>query len=279
MADGTDNISINELLLEIKKNRIEIKNAIEATETRLLLKIEDLRNKNVELERENHNLKKEIELIKRNEKKNAIIIFGLENKKEHLEIEKVCDILQSLVDIKIIPSEINNFYTLGKTESSPLKIDFVSYWKKSLILRNCYKLKNKNISISSDYTPLQREEIKILKKHHALAKLDNQEGCYIKRNTLIVNGITYTIEDLLQKEEITERRKVNSAPQTPTTEVGSEKKQQDPNPVDSTNQNKEKQEPPKKGTITTTPISSFRTSKPLTRLQDNKIRKHSSSNK
>lgn len=277
MANGTNstnNISFDDLLLEIKKNRTEIKNAIEASETRLLLTIEDLRNKNVELERENNNLKKEIELIRRNEKKNSIIIFGLENKKEDLEIERVCNSLQTLVDIKIDPSEINNFYTLGRTESSPLKIDFVSYWKKSLILRNCYKLKGKKISISPDYTPLQREEIKILKKHLALAKLDNQEGCYIKNNKLIVNNITYTVEELIQKEEFTEKRKANSAPQTPTIETLPDKTVQEPNPRD-----KEKQEPRCEGAIITTPNSSYRISKPLTRLQDNKIRKNSAPKK
>lgn len=97
-------------------------------------------------------------------------------------------------------------------------MEFVSNSKKRTVLQNCNKLKGKNISISQDLTPLQRRQQKILRKHLILAR---QEGkytdCFIRGNKLIVDGTTFEVEDLEEKENLENKLsgKPASAPDTP----------------------------------------------------------------
>lgn len=64
------------------------------------------------------------------------------------------------------------------------------------------------------------EDQKILRKHLKLAKVDNQENCYIEGGNLHVNGLTYTAKDLLEVAAKIEGDKfgngVNSTPPTLT---------------------------------------------------------------
>lgn len=86
------------------------------------------------------------------------------------------------------------------------------------ILKNCNKFKGKNIRIVHKQTPKPRYESSILRKHLNLAKHDQQNNCYIKRNKLYVNENIYSVENLLGVEELANNlnKKPNSAPSTPT---------------------------------------------------------------
>ncbi|KAG5879323.1 hypothetical protein JTB14_005055 [Gonioctena quinquepunctata] len=141
-----------------------------------------------ELEQENQSLKEEVENLKQESKKNCIIIFGLDNKRDTLTLENICQQLGVLLKVQVTPRDIYNFYTLRKDPQSPLKIDFVTYWMKTSILKNCKNLKGNNITIIADQTHQQREASKISRRHLTLAKLDTANDCYIKNYKLFVNG-------------------------------------------------------------------------------------------
>ncbi|KAG5882229.1 hypothetical protein JTB14_037330 [Gonioctena quinquepunctata] len=131
--------------------------------------------------------------------------------------EYICHELGTLVNVTINECDLNNTYSLGKKEGAPIKVEFVSYLRKSAVLKNAKRLKGTHISIAHDLTLIQREENRILRKHMSLAKANNHMNCYIKRNKLFVDGKAYSPQDL-EGTESTEINitKSNSEPATPT---------------------------------------------------------------
>lgn len=209
--------TIGMIIEEIRETKRELKSVIEAVEVRLILKIEEIKNRLTKLEIVNQQLEEKAERLERKNKENNIIIFGLKHTGQNITTDFITGEIKRLVGVEVQHSDLNNFYTLGKKESCPVKIEFVSFLKKSSILANAKKLKGTNISISNDMTIKQREDYKILKKHLYLAREDKNTNCYIKNNKLHVNGIIYSVEDLEQSENVKEiEEKSNSAPGTPS---------------------------------------------------------------
>lgn len=204
---------IKQLQEEIVRNRKEIKSAIEASETRLLLKIEELKQKVSSLEIENKILKNKTEILDRNSRKNNIIIFGLKDS-EGNTANKISKKIGELLGVDVKETDINNFYRLDKSAKPPIKVEFLSYLKKTEILKKCKKLKDTGIAISNDLTIEQRSEQKILRSFLKRTRQDPTDQSFIKGNKLYINNRAYTVEDL-QEIEYSEKRNVNSAPATP----------------------------------------------------------------
>lgn len=163
-------------------------------------------------------MKTELEYVNRNNKKNGIVIYGIKTNNE-VSAGFICEKIRSLLQVEVSPSEINDFYVLGKGEANPIKVQLVQFWKKREILKNAHKLKETNVYISHDLTKLQIEESKILRNHLKLAKIDNQANCYIRKHELFVNGREYTVDDLknIETQSTEDNKLVNSAPETPNT--------------------------------------------------------------
>lgn len=197
---------------EVIKNRREIKSAIEASEARLLMKVEEQKQKANQLEKENIFLKNKVEILERNLKKNNIIIFGLEN--QDTSSLAITEKLSTLLGVVVRESDLNNSYPVGKTEKPPVKVEFISYLKKLDILKQCRKLKGTGITISHDLTLEQRREHKILKHYLNKSRENPTHRSFIKGNKLYVNDTVYTVNEL---EEInnSEEQKASSAPATP----------------------------------------------------------------
>lgn len=211
----TDKELQEKILEEIIKVKNEIRHIIEATETKLLLKIEDLKNTVKTLKDENTAIKGEIEQIQQNQRKNNVIIFGLITENPIIP-ENICEKLNQILELNLKVTDLNDIYKLGKKEGDPIKVEFLSSLNKKRVLQNGYKLKGTNIFITQDRTPLQRERNKILRKHLVAAKEDYpHKDSYIKNEKLYVNGEVYTVEDLLALESIEGKRRNNSAPPTP----------------------------------------------------------------
>lgn len=206
-------VTINQLFEEIVRNRNELKNSIESSEIRVLLKIETLSNKVNILEKENQELRDKIELLERNSKKNNLVIFGLNRNTSDITTQLVCAEVKRLLDIDLFESDLNNVYPLGQTENSPIKIELISQTKKQNILKNCHKLKGLNIFISNDLTAIQRTENNILRKHLQEARKNTENRCFIKGNKLIVNNTAYTAKDLETSENFSDKK----ATDTPST--------------------------------------------------------------
>lgn len=90
-----------------------------------------------------------MELSKRSQNKNNIILFGLKKKNDEI---LVCKELTRLLDIRLEESDINDFFPLGRTENCPIKVELISYLKKRLIFKNTKKLKGTGVSITNDLT-------------------------------------------------------------------------------------------------------------------------------
>lgn len=211
-------VNIQSVYEEVLKNRAEIRNFIEAVEARLLIKLEEVHRRVTNLETENTYLKKQIEFLDRENRKNNIAIFGLKHPNDTLVNETfVCKELNRLLGVQLKEADIANVLPLGKREKCPLRIKLVNYQKKNIIFKNCSKLKGTKLSISNDLTIEQQKEHKILRKHLVLAKLDGHENAKIKGNNLIVDETSYSIEDLKKIEAADDDKKVNrnSAPPTP----------------------------------------------------------------
>lgn len=210
---STDEITNKQLYEEIVKNKTELRQVIEASETRVLLKLESLNNKIKKLEKENQQFKNKIEYLERENRKNNLVIFGLHKNNKEVSVAFICEKIKDLLGVHLLPSDINNLYTLGSAENSPVKLELISYLKKTEIFQNCKKLKGTKIYFSNDLTENQRNEYKILREHLKQAKANTKDRCYIKGNKLFVNNIVYTAEDLHHEEEPIPKNR--SAPLTP----------------------------------------------------------------
>lgn len=212
MTDGEVEVTLRRLLEEIQDTRRELKNSISASEARLLLEVQALRNKNGLLERENKDLKERLEKTERWCNKNNIVIFGLKIG-SNITAEFLCREIYRLLGVRVELSEISDLYTLGNQEGSPVKVEFVSHRCKKLIFEHVKKLKGTEISITNDLTIQQRQENKRLLPFLIKARAGTSEKSYIRNNRLVVGRRVYTLEEL---ENCEEDVKTNSAPNTPT---------------------------------------------------------------
>lgn len=209
----------NKLLNEIVNNRTELRNVIEASEARVLLKIESLKEKIRYLEKENKGLKNKVEKLERKSKENGIVIFGMNPRgEEGISLELVFEEIYRLLGVTISKSDVNNFIWIRNARNNPIKLDLVSNLKKQEIFRNCKKLKGTRISIAHDLTFEQREDNKLLRYHLKNARENAGITSYIRGNKLFVDGTAYTAESLREeKEEETVENQNHSAPATPNT--------------------------------------------------------------
>lgn len=217
MFDSNQELSINKIYEEIINTKIEIKNAIEASEARILMKIESLKSRVNKLEKENIAIKNKVELLERSGKKNNFIIFGLKKPAE-VNINFICLEVNRLLNINLTESDFSDVFCLGNSENAPIKVELVSFQKKKLVFQNCRRLKGSKISISHDLTKSQREENQALRRHLVNTRQNTSDKCYIKGNKLSINNIFYTLEELENLEYSQAnciKQHPNSAPPTP----------------------------------------------------------------
>lgn len=209
-------ISNEDIIAEIKRNSQELKSLIEAVEVRLSLKVEDINRKITKLEIENEKLTTSVEFLDRKLRERNIIIFGLKSNSEQITTEFVKNNIKKLVNVDIADSDLNNFYTLGKANNPPIKIELTTLLKKKEILKNAKNLSGSVISIANDLTIIQRHQNKILRKHLNLARGNKEQNCFIRGNKLHVNGKSYLPEELENQEDKENFiQKPRSAPGTP----------------------------------------------------------------
>ncbi|KAK9873699.1 hypothetical protein WA026_023860 [Henosepilachna vigintioctopunctata] len=138
-GDNSEN-TLQKILNEVIASKNELKTYIAASEAKLMSEIQSLKSK-----------------IKLEQKKN-IIIFGLE---KPLEVSPafICEEIRRLLQVELKESDISDLYQLGKKNNSPIKVEFISYFKKKEVILNARKLKGSQISIANDLTPQQREQL------------------------------------------------------------------------------------------------------------------------
>lgn len=201
-----------ELRKEIKFENEEIKKEIRQENRKILEKLEKQNEAVEELNKKYNKLESHFQNIERQIRKNNIIIFGLEVKTGSDLLSFVINQIKNLLNIDLLESEINNVYVLKVNNGTPIKIEFVTYLKKQLVLRSAFRLKGTKVFITQDLCYADRQDNKLLQEHYKLAKAKNIPA-KIKNNKLIVNGDVYTAEQL---------KKTNTSSNTPLVSENSE---------------------------------------------------------
>lgn len=207
-------ITNQDLLEGIASIRRDFKCIIDALETRLLLKLEETSQNFQEVRNENIYLRKRLDYLERKERKNNIVISGLENACDQDIPTFIVSELNRLLGVPLQTSELNNVFYLGRSQKL-VKVEFLSYLTKQTILKNCYKLKNTGIYINNDLSVSERDDNRVLRYHRKLCFLDGKRA-YIKKGELWVNDRHYTAEELKLAEKKDEEpvKPANSDPGT-----------------------------------------------------------------
>lgn len=203
--EGQFQTLFEKIKLEMQSQNAELKDSIT---NGIMEKIEDklipIREENKILKTKVEQLEKEVDYLKKAERNNNIIVFGLEeNEKSSNElILKLKETFNQDLNIKVEERDINKIYRLGnkKRESNkprPVLCSFINNWKKTEIIKSKKNLKN--IHIAEDYP----KEV-LGKRKELQAKLieEREKGnlAYIKYDKLIVKKNNYNQEK--RKREI-----------------------------------------------------------------------------
>ncbi|CAG9865138.1 unnamed protein product [Phyllotreta striolata] len=171
--------------------------SIEALETRLLVKFGYQNKKIRELQELNEHVQSDLEALERQLRSSNILVYGLGRAEPSRTT--VCDALKRLVRVDVKPSDIKNAYYMGKSETSPLKVEFSCYRTKMAVLKNGGYLRGTGVKITEDLTKKQRDELKVLQNY---CNKEKQKGiykrCFIVGNKLVLDNQTYTYEQLGQ---------------------------------------------------------------------------------
>lgn len=198
-----DSVSIDDvykLILNVNNNitsKIEAleKNVREISE-KVDVEIVSLKSKVQKLEKDNQELQKELIRIKRNTKKNNIVLYGVREDTEENVQEKILLLLRDQLSVQIDDSEINNTVRLGKQTNNirPILVEFVTYKRKKEIFNKRRNLKGTSVYISEDLIWEDREERKILLKQLKIARSKNRSA-KLSGNRLIIDGVLYSKDD------------------------------------------------------------------------------------
>lgn len=200
----------------MQNQTIELKDSITNNiMERLDEKLQHIITENKNLKIKVGNLEKEIESLKRGQKKNNLIMFGVNEGERSTQelIQIIINIFKTDLNIQFQEQEIKKIYRLGKEKSSesprPILFSFVSEWKKNEVMK---KKKNlKNVYITEDYTKEVLEKRKALQ---AQLKEEREKGniAYLKFDKLIVKGKNNNINNEKRKREISISPQNNAQP-------------------------------------------------------------------
>lgn len=183
-------ILFDKMKLEMQKQTVELKESItnsimEKMEEKIKPIVEENKNLKIKLV----NLEKEMEYLKRDKKRNNIIIFGLKEEEESTSglLLEANNIFNKDLNINIEVFEINNIHRIGKKSPDgkprPVLLSFVNSWMKNEVMKNRKNLKE--IYITEDYSKEVLEKRKMLQTK---LKEERMKGnlAYLKYDKLIV---------------------------------------------------------------------------------------------
>lgn len=126
-------------------------------------KIQELKNKVVHLEKQGERIDKRVETMERNNLRNCVRIWGIEESESEDIQSVVINLINSVLKIKCSNSDIVCLYRLGLDKKSakkddnikprPVVLRFVNYERKLTVLKAVKNLKGTGISIKEELTP------------------------------------------------------------------------------------------------------------------------------
>lgn len=215
MADEEIRQLLKSLITSNEEVKAEIRESREALSRDINNLQEELRGEIKQLKQENESLKEEVRALKtklrkgdREAKKFKLLVHGIEEKGTESDITTCLELFNQKLNIDCRFEDLRNLYRIGKLTSDkkrPISIETSSYFLRGDILKNTNKLKGSTIYITPEYSQEDYEDRKVLRTYLKEARQNKQEAI-IKENKLIIEGTTYTLEELKQKVNIHKRK-------------------------------------------------------------------------
>lgn len=180
---------------ECEQIRKELKKELYSENKKIIEKIDNCYRNINELDKKIKHIDNRCKYLDRNSRKNNILIFGLQIPENSDLVKVTLEKIKELTDIDLSLNDINNLHTIRVGNKTVIKIIFVSYLKKELLLKNGYRLKGTNISFAEDLCYEDRQERKFLRKHLQVARSKNYFA-KIRGQKLVVNNEVYSIDQL-----------------------------------------------------------------------------------
>lgn len=193
---------------EIAKDRDDLKNQVVSLETRVnSIEKQNLKSNSSQmksLQEENKYLKKTNEIQKMRQERLESSLEELENKsrRENLVIlglnkghqnvaEDVKAFFNDLLGMNVM---IEQAFRLGNGDSAPIKVQIKKEEERTRVLRNCYKLKGKKISVLPDLCLRTREKRKLLQIRRLEEKKNNNDSkCLLRGDKLFINDKVFIV--------------------------------------------------------------------------------------
>lgn len=192
---------------KIEKSETEVLKAFKSVEkkvSKLEEELKSLKNDKSVLEQQVGTLEDKVEDLERKLKTKNIFIYGLDyiehETRSTLEQHSI-NTLMELTQVEIKVEDIDIVRRIGKTPSEnsskpqPVLLTFTSERKRHEVLKNSSKLKGSNLRITPDYTKKILNDRNMLRNYMIQAR-NSGFSAKINSNKLIVNGESYTLEDL-----------------------------------------------------------------------------------
>lgn len=169
----------------------------------LYVELDKVNLNNKELKEENNILKEKLNILEQKLKKYNLMVYGLKEQENEInDIQEFVAIIKDNLEIDIRFDDIRDIFRVGPKKEEkhrPLAIELVSYKLKIEILQKAKLLRGTKIFIANDYTAVEYRKRKLLRLHLNKARGKNQQA-FIRKNLLVVEGKSFTYQELLQKD-------------------------------------------------------------------------------
>ncbi|CAG9821195.1 unnamed protein product [Phaedon cochleariae] len=201
-------VTLQDLYTLITNGNNDLKSEIKDLRNKISSEVDTLKNQIKFLEVENVQVKSKVLGLERKIKKYNFIVYGIEESERDNYCEKIIDVMISILGIDCSKSDFRDLYRIGKPQEKkqrPIVCEVVNYSLKQTVLVNAKKhfseLKKLKIFFGQDYPEQEYKERKFMNEKRKEALANNLTAVF-KNNNLIVNGKSFTYEELKQEENV-----------------------------------------------------------------------------
>lgn len=190
--------STTTILAKLEENTTRILKQICDTKSELSDRIEIIAQKTIALGVDNSKTGEIIRTILRNQKKNNIIIHGIEENEDEKLMQNTKTLFENRLKLVIDDIQFDNIFRLGKRtegKARPVLVQLTTNRCKQEILREAARLKGTGFSIVQDLCLEDRISLRQLLPHFKKAR-ELGLRAKIKEDHLIVNGDRYSLKEL-----------------------------------------------------------------------------------
>lgn len=218
--EGQFQALFDKMRIEMQNQTVELKESITKSITdKMEEKLNPIVEENKVLKIKVEKLEKELEYLKREQRNNNIIAFGLEEKETSTSqlLQKLKEVFKNDLDINIESHEINKIYRIGNknrenNKPRPVLCSFINNWKKNEIIKNKKNLKE--IYVTEDYSKEVLEKRKALQAELVEERKKGNKA-YLKYDKLVI-----------KENNINQEKRKRETSTSPASNINQPKKQQ-----------------------------------------------------